>query len=99
MPSERTFAACDLDSEIAALCLEERPQLFALAAVDLDANDGGVIGWILAWKNRVVVYWDSHDRVSTFRSLAEFWTRARQHERSHDVRIIPMEGQPVPDLD
>ncbi len=99
MSFDRLATTYSLDSEIAALCLEERPQLFALAAVDHDANDGGVIGWVLAWQTRVVVYWDERRNVSRFHSLAEFWAKAKKHERSADVRIIPMDGQPVPELD
>ncbi|MBB4932272.1 hypothetical protein F4561_003092 [Lipingzhangella halophila] len=99
MPSDRILPTLDLDAEVTALCLEERPQLFTLAAVDHEANDGGVIGWILAWKHRVVVYWDGRSNVTTYRTLAEFWKQASEHERSNDVRIIPMDGQPIPDLD
>ncbi|WP_046469866.1 hypothetical protein [Allosalinactinospora lopnorensis] len=99
MSSDRVLAELSLDSEIAALCLEERPQLFALAGVDHETENGGLIGRVLAWPNRVVVYWDGQRDVSSYRSFADFWRSASRHERSGDVRIIPMDGQPVPDLD
>ena len=90
----------DLDAELWALCLEERPQLYALAGMDYAAGDGGLIGWILAWEHRVIIYWcGGHRSVSVFASLADFWSQHKAHGRDSDVRIVPMDGQPRPQLD
>lgn len=97
MPPQPPAPRHALDDELAAMCLEERPQLYALAGIDYAADDGGLIGWVLAWPGRVVLYCYGRSRTCTFPDFAAFWKASAAHPRADDLRLIPMDGRPVPE--
>ncbi|QBI55253.1 hypothetical protein EKD16_17425 [Streptomonospora litoralis] len=68
-PSDTHGHESALTAEITELCREEAPRLFTVAEIDVDNDDGWILGWGLSWPDRVILTGADGTGFARFRTL------------------------------
>lgn len=87
-----------LMDELTELCAEHAPRRLALCALTPDFEDAMVIGWGMAFPDKVLTYLEgSPGGPPVFASFASIESATSRLTRHDDVRLIWINPEPIPD--
>ncbi|GAB3448001.1 hypothetical protein GCM10027570_21060 [Streptomonospora sediminis] len=89
-----TQPADALAAELTDLCREQAPRLFTVAEIDVENDDGWILGWGMSWPDRVVVTGADGSGFARFRSVESAMRLfGRDRGRRRSTRVVWHDGQ------